>query len=209
MIPIIHDAINRYIEERYEENDPVLREMQVYGEDRDFPLVGPQVGRLLFILTKLLKAKRIFEMGSGYGYSAYWFAKALPSDGKVFQTETKEANSKKAREFFTRGGLAAKSEFLVGDGLKLIEEVAGNFDIVFLDLDKENYPTAFKKAKTRLNKGGLLIADNTLWFGRVVEDDGDPTTVGIQEFTKLLFGDKDFFSTIVPVRDGVAIGYRL
>ncbi len=208
MIPIVHEAVNEYIEKRYEEKDPVLLEMQAHGENRDFPLIGPQVGRVLFILTKLLKAKRIFEMGSGYGYSAYWFARALEEGGKVYQTETKEANSKKAREFFTRGGLAAKSEFLVGDALQLIDTVPGEFDIVFMDLDKENYPKAFKKVRDRIRPGGLLIADNTLWFGRVIEKDGDPTTEGILEFTKLLFHDKDFYATILPIRDGVAVGYK-
>lgn len=209
MIPIINEAINQYIEERLEEKDPILREMQTYGESLDFPLVGPQVGRLLFILTRLLKAERIFEMGSGYGYSGYWFARALPPQGKVFQTEFNEKNSEMARGFFERAKMTAKAEFLVGDALKLLAQTPGEFDIVFLDLDKENYPKAFQKAKGRIKRGGLLIADNTLWFGRVVEADNDPTTVGIREFTQLLFRDKDFFSTIVPIRDGVAIGYKL
>lgn len=209
MIEIVSKAIDQYIEGQYQEDDSILREMQAWGEERDFPLVGPQVGRLLFILTKLLKAERVLEMGSGYGYSAYWSAKALPTDGKVIQTEFSQANSKKAREFFKRGGLSDKAEFFVGDALKLVDEISGNFDIIFLDLNKEQYPAAFKKAKSRLKAGGLLLADNTLWFGRVIEDDKDPTTQGIREFTQLLFGDKDFFATILPVRDGVALGYKL
>ena len=171
--------------------------------------MGPQVGRLLFILTRLSGAKRVLEMGSGYGYSAYWFAKALPADGIVIQTEFSEANSKKAREFFKRGGLTAKTEFLVGDALKLLDEISGNFDIIFLDLNKEQYPDAFKKVKARLKAGGLLLADNTLWFGRVIEDDNDPTTKGIREFTRLLFSDRDFFATILPIRDGVAVGHKV
>ncbi len=206
---IIHEAINRYIEEQYHDQDPVLREMQVYGEKRDFPLVGPQVGRLFFILTRLLKPKRIFEMGSGYGYSAYWFAKALPEGGTVYQTEYSEENSLKAREFFKKGGLTRKTEFLVGDALNLIDGVSGQFDIIFIDMDKKNYPAAFQKAKERLSPGGLFMADNTLWFGKVLDPHPDEDTRGILKFTDLLFKDPDFLATIAPIRDGVAIGYKL
>ncbi len=205
---IIAATINDYIEHQVAEKDPVLIEMQAYGEKRNFPYVGPQVGRLLLILTKLLGPKKIFEVGSGFGYSAYWFAKALPAGGKVIQTEFEKAHSEKAREFFKRAGLLEKSDFLVGDGLSLLKQTPGGLDIVFLDLEKEKYPEAFRLAKGRLCKGGLLIADNTLWFGRVIEKSKDPATVGIQEFNKLLFSDPEFFSTLVPIRDGLAIGIK-
>ncbi|HXV28238.1 MAG TPA: O-methyltransferase [bacterium] len=206
---ILHKAINQYIEDRYRDQDSVLAEMEAYGQKRDFPLVGPQVGRLFFILTKLLKPKRVFEMGSGYGYSAYWFAKALADGGTVYQTEYAEENSLKAREFFEKGGLTPKTEFLVGDALDLIDAVDGQFDIIFIDMDKKNYPAAFEKSKKRLNPGGLFMADNTLWFGKVLDRLPDEDTRGILKFTELLFKDPDFSSTIVPVRDGVAIGYKL
>jgi predicted O-methyltransferase YrrM len=206
--PIVDAAINRYIEERYDDKDPVLQEMQAYGAKLDFPFVGPQVGRLLFILTQLVKPKRIFEMGSGYGYSAYWFAKALPPDGKVYQTDLSKDYSSKACEFFKKGGLIHKTEFLTGNALHLIEGIEGNFDIVFIDMAKKSYPEAFLKAKSRLTKGGLLMADNTLWFGKVLDRDPDADTRGILKFTELLFHDADFFSTILPIRDGVAIGYK-
>ena len=200
--------IDEYIEGLFVEKDPVLREMQKLGEARDFPIVGPQVGRVLYLLTKLAGAKRIFEMGSGFGYSAYWFARALPADGKVFQTEGSRENSKQAQDFFRRGGLLKKSEFFIGDALELIDQVKGMFDVVFIDMDKENYPAAYKKAKKRIRKGGLLLADNVLWFGRVLEEAKDPATKGIKEFTRLLFSDPDFFATILPIRDGVAVGCR-
>lgn len=208
MIELIHSGLNQYIEKQYEEKDPVLLEMQEYGLKRQFPFVGPQVGRLLFILAKLLDAKRIFEMGSGFGYSAYWFAKALEEQGKVYQTEGDPENSKKARTFFAKGKLEKKSEFLIGNALSLIDQIPGEFDIVFLDLDKENYPLAFEKTAARIRSGGLLIADNTLWSGKVIEPNPDADTQGIQKFTRLLFGDKRFFAAILPIRDGVAVGYK-
>ena len=200
--------IDQYLEGLLVEKDPVLREMERLGRSRDFPIVGPQVGRVLFLLAKLTGAKRVFEMGSGFGYSAYWFAKALGAGGKVFQTEGSKENSKQSREFFRRGGLENKSEFLVGDALELFDKVKGAFDIVFIDMDKENYPKAFKKAKPRIRRGGLILADNVLWFGKVVDGPRDAETRGILEFTRLLFNDPEFFATILPIRDGVAVGYR-
>ena len=208
MLDIIHPQINDYIEKQFAEEDRVLGEMAAYGDKKDFPYIGPQAGRILFILARLLKARRIFEMGSGYGYSAYWFAKALPEGGKVFQTEYSGENSKKAREFFERGKLAGRTEWLTGDALELIDKTPGEFDIVFLDLDKEHYPDAFRKAADRIKSGGLLIADNTLWFGKVLEPRPDAETAGIREFTRLLFQDPRFFATIVPIRDGIAVGYK-
>lgn len=200
--------IDRYIDELLIEKDPVLGEMQKLGTQRDFPIVGPQVGRMLYIFAKLVKAKKIFEMGSGFGYSAFWFAKALARGGKVYQTEGSRENSRKARDFFHRAGLSKKAEFLVGDALELIDQVKGTLDIVFIDMDKENYPAAFHKAKKRIPKGGLILADNVLWFGKVVGKLRDPQTQGILEFTRLLFNDQDFFATILPIRDGVAVGYK-
>ncbi len=200
--------IDKYIDGLLIEKDPVLREMHKLGTQRDFPIVGPQVGRMLYILAKLVGAKRIFEMGSGFGYSAFWFAKAMPAGGKVYQTEGSEKNSKQAQDFFSRAGLSKKSEFLVGDALELIDRVKGTFDIVFIDMDKESYPAAFKKAKKRIRKGGLILADNVLWFGKVMEKFPDAQTQGILEFTRLLFNDPEFFSTIFPIRDGVAVGYK-
>mgnify|MGYP001619215604 CR=1 FL=1 len=206
---IVAREIDRYIEGLYLSEDPVLREMEKLAQARNFPIVGPQVGRVLFILTKLVGAGRIFEMGSGFGYSAYWFAKALSPQGKIYQTETSPENSDLAKEFFERGGLVKKSEFLVGDGTQLIEKVGGEFDIIFIDIDKEKYPRAYREAKGRLRKGGLLLADNLLWFGQVLEESEDPATLGIKEFTNLLFHDPDYFATILPIRDGVGLGYRL
>jgi predicted O-methyltransferase YrrM len=206
---IVARQIDRYIEGLPTDEDPVLQEMERLGKVRNFPIVESQVGRILFILTKLIDAKRIFEMGSGFGYSAYWFAKALPAGGKVTQTETSPENSKLSREFFKQAGLEKKSEFLVGDAVKLIEKVKGPFDIIFIDINKEDYPRAYKQAKRFLKKGGLLLADNLLWFGKVLEESEEPDTLGIKEFTRLLFHDPDFFATILPLRDGVGVGYRL
>lgn len=205
---IVARAIDRYIEGLYFERDPILEEMERLGRARNFPIVGPQVGRILWILAKLAGAQRIFEMGSGFGYSAYWLARALPAGGKVYQTETSPENSELAQDFFRRAGLRERSQFLVGDAVQLIDEIKGDFDMVFIDIDKESYPAAYRKAKPRIRKGGLLLADNVLWFGQVLEETEDPATLGIKKFTELLFHDREFVATILPIRDGIGIGYR-
>ncbi len=210
MFNLVPEKIDRYIEGHYLETDKVLSEMEQYGMSRKFPLVGPQVGRLLFILTKLVKASRVLEIGSGYGYSAYWFAKALPASGKVVQTEYSKENSDQARDFFTRGGLLKKTELHTGDGLELIAKIGGPVDILFLDLDKKSYAAALEKDKPLLKTGGLVIADNTLWSGQAADPSiKDEDTEGIRRFNKKLFSDPDFFTTILPVRDGVAVGLRI
>lgn len=207
---IIAPGVERYIEELYWEKDPLREEMERLAEARDFPIVGPQVGRILFMLAKAVKARRIFEMGSGFGYSAYWFAKALPPDGKIYLTEESQQNSKLAQEFFKRSGMEKKAEFLVGDAVKLIDTIQGDFDIVFIDIHKEEYPLAYQKAKSRVKQGGFLLADNMLWFGKVLKEEAnDPETQGIREFTHLLFSNPDYFATLLPIRDGLAVGTRL
>lgn len=208
-IEIVDPRIHEYIDRLLVRDNSVLKEMESLARETHFPIIGEQVGRLLFILTRTLQAQRIFEMGSGFGYSAYWFACALPDSGKVFQTDRQPQNAEKARAFFQKAGLLSKTEFLIGDALELIETTPGPFDIVLLDLEKQDYPAALKKAKAKLKRGGLLIADNALWSGAVLDETSkDLETIGIQEFTKELFHDPDFFATLLPVRDGVAIALK-
>ena len=108
-----------------------------------------------------------------------------------------------------KGRQMNKVRFLVGNAMELIESVKDTFDIVFIDIDKENYPTAYEKAKKKLKPGGLLIADNALWWGRVLDKKGDSATEGIKKFNQLMAADKDFFQTLLPIRDGVSVSYKL
>src|SRR3989442_41877 len=134
--------------------------MQQNAIERNFPIIGPLVGRMLYTIAQASRAHRILELGSGFGYSAYWFAKALGKDGLVVCTEANPDNAARAEEYFQRGKIVSKVKFLVGDALKLVDEIDGQFDIIFNDIDKHQYPKAFRKALPRLRKGGLLISDN-------------------------------------------------
>jgi predicted O-methyltransferase YrrM len=206
---IISKEIENYIVALMPVRDPILDEMEKMGERRNFPIVGPMVGRFLYQMATAVGARRIFEMGSGYGYSAYWFAKALPDGGKIICTEGSADNAKLAHDFLSRGGLGNKIDFRVGDALQIIEKESGPYDIIFNDVDKEHYPEVFKKALPRLRKGGLFISDNVLWHGRVVSPDGEKSTQGILKFNKMVYESKDVFTTIVPLRDGLAVCVKM
>ena len=191
------------------ERDDVLHDMEEYALARNFPIVGPLVGRLLYVMAKSTQAKRILELGSGFGYSAYWFAKALGKEGEVICTEGNPDNADHAKSYFTRAKLSHKITFLVGDALKLIDTIEGQFDIIFNDIDKHQYPKAYRKALPRLRKGGILISDNVLWSGKVLNHKPDADTAGILTYNRLIYSSKELFSTIIPLRDGVSLSIKV
>lgn len=206
---IVNPQIEEYLKSLSPSDDAILREMEEIGKERGFPIVGPLVGRLLHQLALAIRAERIFEMGSGFGYSAYWFAKALSDSGKLFFTELSDDNAKLALGFFKRAKIDNRIKIQLGDSLSILDSTPGHFDVIFNDIDKESYPLVVEKAYKRLRKGGLLIADNVLWFGRVLRDDNSSSTKGIREFTRLLLSEKGFLTTVIPIRDGISISLKL
>ena len=206
---IVNPKIEDYLKGLSTADDNILKEMEELGKERGFPIVGPLVGKLLLQLALAIGAERIFEMGSGFGYSAFWFAKALRDRGTLFFTEFSNDNARLALSFFKRANINNRIKIQVGDSLSILDRTPGHFDVIFNDIDKESYPLVVEKAYKRLRKGGLLIADNILWFGRVLKDDDSPSTKGVKEFTRLLLSEKGFLTTIVPIRDGISISLKL
>ncbi len=206
---IVNPQIEGYLKSLSPADDAILREMEELGKDRGFPIVGPLVGRLLHQLALAIGAERIFEMGSGFGYSAYWFAKALSDSGTLIFTELSDNNAELALGFFKRARIDNRIKIRVGDSLAILDRTPGDFDVIFNDIDKESYPLVVDKAYKKLRKGGLLIADNVLWFGRVLREDDSSSTKGIKEFTRLLLSEKGFLTTIIPIRDGISISLKL
>ncbi len=203
---IIEPAIERYLHELANPDDPILREMEMLGAERSFPIVGPQVGGLLRLLASAISARRVIELGSGFGYSAYWFAQAVGPQGLVVLTDTSSERASEAESFLERGGLLDRARIVVGDGLEVIDRIGGEFDIVFNDIDKERYPLVLEKAAAALRPGGLLISDNMLWFGTVLDDDAkEASTRGVQELTRMLYESADFHTVLIPMRDGVTV----
>lgn len=206
---IINAHIVDYLLSVTPDRDSVLDDMEEYALARNFPIVGPLVGRFLYSIAKAIDARRVLELGSGFGYSAYWFAKAIARNGKVICTESDPDNVEHAQAYLQRGKLAGKVEFITGDALKLIDEIDGPFDIIFNDVDKHQYPRVFRKALPKLRKGGLLLSDNVLWSGRILQDKPDSNTAGILTYNRLVYSSKDLFTTIIPLRDGVSLSVKL
>ena len=189
--------------------DPVLDAMHREAAERNFPIVGPEVGRLLYQLARMSKAERIFEMGSGFGYSTLWFGRALPSTGRVHHTDGDSKNTAKAREYLERAGLNDRVVFTTGDARDILKDTPGEFDIVFMDIDKNQYPSGYHAFKDRVKMGGLVIVDNLIWSGKVTAGETDPATQGAREYIELMWQDPRFISSLMPVRDGVGVSLRV
>ncbi|MER3523983.1 MAG: O-methyltransferase [Ignavibacteria bacterium] len=205
---IVDPIIERYLQDITPERDAVLFEMERHAAERDFPLVGPLVGRLLYLLSASISATRILELGSGFGYSAYWFAKATGDDARIICTDKSVENKTRAEAWLQRAGIAHKVTFEVGDALHILRRTPGEFDIIFNDIDKADYPKALMLSIPKLRKGGLFIADNALWKGRVVGAERDEATAAILTFNRRLYSMPELFSTIIPLRDGVSISMK-
>lgn len=201
--------VNDYLQRVNPPSDPLIIEMERSGRDRGFPIIGPQVGRLCELLARSIGARSVYEMGSGFGYSTWWFSRAVGESGSVVHTDGSEQLSGEAREWMARAGVADRVRFEVGDARELIAGEDGPFDVIFCDIDKEGYPEALELARPRLRKGGLLIVDNTIWSGRVAMPDPDETTVAIQQFNDAAAAAPDLLTVILPLRDGVSVSLKL
>jgi caffeoyl-CoA O-methyltransferase len=205
---ITEPGIMEYVARVAPAPDPILQEMAARAEERGFPYIGPHVGRLLYAIVSMTGAERIFELGSGFGYSLYWMAKAAPDGAQLIGTEYDDDNVRAAAGFFKRGEIEDKAQVWHGDGLDLFRSLHGKFDIIVNDADKKQYCEIFKMAAPRLNPGGLFISDNVLWNGRVLDESADESTRAIQEYNELIFSDPRFFSLILPIRDGISISIK-
>jgi caffeoyl-CoA O-methyltransferase len=213
-VDILNPAVERYLASLATTDDEaVLIEMEEYAREHGFPIVGRLCGRFLEVMARSLNAKRIFEMGSGYGYSAYWFSRATGSDGEIHLTDMDPENEKRALDYLGRAGLDGPIDYHVASAFDAFNETSGEFDIVYCDIDKHDYPQAFELAKPRVRVGGLYLCDNMLWSGRVTgeePDDSNPQlTRTIDEANKLIAGDPDWRSFILPIRDGVVCALRI
>jgi len=189
--------------------EPVLTEIEAEAAKRDIPIVGPVVGRVLYQLAQLGGAKTVFEMGSAIGYSTIWWARAVGEDGKVIYTDGDAKNAQQARRYFERAEVSDRITIKTGDALELLSEEKHHFDVIFNDVDKEDYPRVFRLALPKLRKGGLFITDNVLWSGKVAEKHPkEGSTKAILEFNRLLYNSPDLFTTILPIRDGVAVAIK-
>ncbi len=208
---VTEGAVEDYVYSLLPERDQTLRDMENDATARKVPIVGPAVGRLLHQLALMIGAKTVFEMGSAIGYSTIWWARALGPGGKVFYTDGSKQNAEIARKNLERAGVLDRVEIHVGDALEILSEQKTSFDIIFNDVDKEDYPRVLRLAAPRLRKGGLFITDNVLWSGRVAQSvqETDASTRAIVEFNQQLYRTPDLLTTIIPLRDGVSVSLKV
>jgi predicted O-methyltransferase YrrM len=213
------DIVNPQIEEymrslQTRHDEPVLLEMEAEAREKNFPIIDRLCGVTVEVLARAVQAKRVFELGSGYGYSAYWFSRAVGPDGELHLTDGDPENEKKALEYLGRAGLDGPINFHVGDAVETLQKTGGQFDIVYNDIDKWEYPHAWEVARERIRQGGLYICDNVLWSGRVTqekpeEDVREGWTEAIKEHNAAIAEDERYLSTIVPTRDGVMVAIKI
>jgi caffeoyl-CoA O-methyltransferase len=202
---ILEKRIEKYLDSLLPKRDALLAEMEKYAKRREIPIIGPACGRLLHLLARISGAQRMFEMGSAIGYSTMWLARGAGAEAEIYYTDGDPEKARRARDYFRRGGVEDRIQLLVGDAVALMDGISGDFDLIFIDVDKEQYPDALHKAVPRLRTGGLLITDNTLWYGRAARPAKDARTRAIQQFNKLIYSSRELFPVIVPLRDGVAV----
>ncbi len=198
--------------------DAVLEEMDARAEESGFPTVGPAIGGWLQQLVGLVEAERVFECGSGFGYSAYWFARGLPDDGEIVLTEVDADELADARRYLERGGFDDIAHFEHGDAIEVVSTYAGSFDIVLIDNEKPRYVEAFEAVRDRISVGGVVVADNMLAgpfaFGdiyqMVMEGHGGENehARGVAEYISRLGGDTAFETTVLPLGEGLAVSRR-
>jgi len=201
--------VDDYLYSMLPKRNAVLTEMEQYASEHNVPIVGPAVANVLQQLALMINARTVFELGSAIGYSTIWWAQAVGESGRVIYTDGDSRNAERARGYFARAGVSQRITLHTGDALEVLSEEKQEFDIIFNDVDKEDYPRVLRLVAPRLRKGGLFVTDNVLWSGRVAEKNPkDATTKAILDFNRKLYDSKEFFTTILPIRDGLAVAMK-
>jgi len=207
----IHPAVTAYLDSLVPARDARLAAMEAEAAATDFPIIGPAAGYFCYLIARLVQARSVFELGSGFGYSTAWFARAVRENGGgiVHHTVWDAALSARARVHLGASGLADLVEFHVGEAVQTLRDTPGPFDLVFNDIDKAGYPAALAVIRERLRPGGVLLIDNLLWHGQVLDPaDHSPDTAGVRELTRLVTTDPAWTASVVPIRDGLLLARR-
>ena len=208
---ILSPQINDFLTNLVPPRPPEVQKMEAYAEQHDFPIIGPICGHLCYQLARLLGARRVFEMGSGYGYSTAWFAQAVKENGggEVHHVVWDEKLSLLARGHLTALGYQGLVKYTVGEAIQALQVAEGSFDLIFMDIDKQDYPKAIPTIYGKLRVGGLLIIDNILWSGRIFDPkDQSAATQAIRETTGVLASTDKWLTSIIPLRDGLLLATK-
>ncbi|MFC6825729.1 class I SAM-dependent methyltransferase [Halopelagius fulvigenes] len=213
------EAIRRLVRGLSPEHDEIHAEMAAYADEHGFPIVGLEAGGALRLLARLTDAAHVFEFGSGFGYSAYWFSKGAAPDAQFILTEYDADELDMAREFFERAGLSDRTEFHEGDAVAAVEEYDGPFDVVLVDHEKSRYAEAFRAVRSKVARGGVVVADNVTRgpadaaaLARYVEgeslDAPDEHTKGVASYLDAVRADPEYETVLLPIGNGLAVSVR-
>jgi caffeoyl-CoA O-methyltransferase len=208
---LISPQVSEYLDSLVPPREPEMQEMEAIAARTNFPIIGPASGYLCYLVTRMLGAKRVFEMGSGYGYSTAWFAKAVQENGggQVFHVVWDADLSQRAHRHLSALGFEGTVTYRIGEAVQTLRESEGLFDVIFNDIDKEGYPASLAVIEQKLRPGGALIIDNMLWHGRIFDSaDKSPATEGVREFTRRITRDPKWAAGLLPVRDGLIVALR-
>ncbi len=211
MSEINYQSVQEYLATLVPPREPELQKMEEIAEKNNFPIIGPACGYYCYQLARIIKAKSVFELGSGYGYSTAWFAKAVKENGGgvVHHTVWDEDLSKQAKEHLSALGLADLIQFHNAEAVATLRQTQGPFDIIFNDIDKEGYPDSLPVIKEKLRHAGILIIDNMIWSGRVYDSNNhEKNTEAIRRFTRDITSDLDWIVSLIPARDGMIVAYK-
>jgi predicted O-methyltransferase YrrM len=205
---IVNEQVEDYAAEHTTELDELFERLAAETREKTTApqmMVGRIEGGFLAALVRLTGARRILELGTFTGYSSIAMASALPPDGRIITCDVDADATAIARRYMDESGHGDKIEIRLGPALETISRLEGPFDIVFIDADKPNYEAYYEAVLPLLAENGLVIADNVLWSGRVVEPDGDESTRAIKAFNEHVRNDERVVSVMLTVRDGMTL----
>jgi len=211
MSEINYQFVQDYLTSLVPPREPELKKLEEIAEKNNFPIIGPACGYYCYQLARMINAKSVFELGSGYGYSTAWFAKAVKENGGgvVHHTVWDEDLSKQAKQHLSALGLADLIQFHNAEAVATLRQTQGPFDIIFNDIDKKGYPDSLPVIKEKLRHGGILIVDNMIWSGRVYDSNNhEKNTEAIRRFTRDITSDLDWIASLIPARDGMIVAYK-
>ena len=208
---LISQTVSDHLEAQVPPRPAELARMERIARKVDFPIIGPAVGQLCYLLARSIGARRVFELGSGFGYSTAWFARAVKENGGgvVHHVVWDEDLSQRARKHLAALDLDDVVQYTVAEAVEALRRTEGEFDLIFNDIDKQAYPAALPVIEAKLRSGGLLITDNLLWSGRIFDrKDRSPATQGVRKLTRLVMKSPVWTASIIPTRDGVLVARK-
>ena len=208
---LVAPQVSEYLEALVPPREPELRRMEAYAREHRFPIIGPAAGYFCYQVARMIGARRVFELGSGYGYSTAWFARAVKENGggEVHHVVWDDELSAMARGHLSALGYADLVRFHVAEAVETLDETAGPFDLIFNDIDKDAYPRSLPVIEHKLRPGGVLIIDNMLWDGRIFNrHDHSANTEGVRKLTELISTSPNWIVSVVPIRDGLIVAVR-